>query len=133
MAQQNNTEILEFATAEDFLYAGMKGKLYGYIAVVKIDTKKLQYPVKIEVFHDLKSFRIYTEPKHEPQPAPTTKAKKKLSKGAIAGIVCGCVALVAIIVGLAVGLSGCAGKIKCIEYNEQGICVAEEVHYKVRG
>lgn len=124
------SEVKIYNSQADLLYAGLHGDLYGYIASEKIDTNKITYPVKIEIFHDLKTFKLYVEP----TPAPVQeqpKKKKKLSKGAIAGIVCGVLALIALIVGLAVGLSGCTTPVKCVEYNDAGICITEEVHYRV--
>lgn len=126
-----SNKIITIEKREDLDYAYMHGELYGYIPAVKIDTNTLEFPLKFELFPELKVFRLYQEP--EPAtPAEPQKTKKKLSKGAIAGIVCGCIALLAIIIGLAVGLSGCATKLKCVEYNGQGICTAEEVNYRVR-
>lgn len=74
------------------------GELNGYIPSKMIDSSKLQYPVKIELNEQMKTFALYEEPKVEPI---TTKAKKaKLSKGALIGIICGSIALVALIIGL---------------------------------
>lgn len=124
---KSTTEILTFNSQADLLYASLHGKLYGYIAVTKIDSNKLTYPVKIEVFYDLKSFRLYTEPVQAPQEQP--KKKKRLSKGAIAGIVIGVLALIGLIVGLSVGLSGCATPTKCIQYNDKGFCIVGATSY----
>lgn len=96
-------KILEFKSQEELIYAFTKGSLYGTIPAVKIDSNKLTYPVKIELFTELKTFRLYTEPKPAKQETQTPP-KKKLSKGAIAGIVIGCVCAVALIVGLIVWL-----------------------------
>lgn len=94
-----SSKIVTVERREDLDYAYMHGELYGYIPAEKIDTNKLTFPLKFELFPDLKVFKLYIEPKSEVK-AETSKPKKKLSKGAIAGIVCGVLALIAIIIGV---------------------------------
>ena len=97
--QTMSSKIVTVERREDLDYAYMHGELYGYIPAEKIDTNKLTFPLKFELFPDLKVFKLYTEPKPEVK-VESTKPKKKLPKGAIAGIVCGVITLLAIIVGV---------------------------------
>lgn len=129
--------IVTIHSEQELLEAFSGGKLYGYTPAEKLDAKAFQYPVKFETSETDKTFKLYVEPKQETSTTTEPKpSKKKLSKGAIAGIVIGVIAAVAIIVGLAVGLTSCSEppkNIKCLEYNQHGICTQEELIYQKRG
>lgn len=128
--------ILTFNTLEELVnsFITKDGELNGYIPQHGLDATKLTYPVKIEVLDETGMFRLYEESKVEK--IVEVKKKSKLSKKAIIGIIYGSVSLaIIIIVGIvcAVVFSGCSTKYKCVEYNENGNCIAEEIVYKVKG
>lgn len=77
----SKTKILTYETQIDLLKAFVEGNLKGYMPTEKIDTNKLNYPVKIEAKEANYTFWLYKEPEVVETPTETkTETKKGLTK-----------------------------------------------------
>ena len=127
--------IIEFENQDELVLAFITygGILNGYIPEEGFDSSKISYPVKIEIDDENNTFRLYKEPVVE----KITEVKKKSNKKLILGLSIGIPVSILVIVGivLAVIFSGCSAKEvkpKCLQYNQHGVCVAEELIYQKR-
>lgn len=77
-------KIVEFQNQDELLASFSNGDLRGLIPAEKIDTYKIEYPVRIEILDDLKMFKLYKEVEKIKVAEPIKK--KGLSKKAILGL-----------------------------------------------
>lgn len=95
-------KILEFKSQEEFLSSFTKGELKGFYPAETIDTNTLTYPVKVEAYPNLKTFKLHKELNitKEVMETPQQETKKKLSKKVILGLSIGIPLSIVIIVAI---------------------------------
>lgn len=123
--------VLEFNTQDELILAFITygGILNGYIPEEGFDSSKLTYPVKIEIIDETNTFRLYKESITEQIQEVKKKSNKKLILGLSIGIPVGILVIIGIV--LAIVFSGCSvSNGRCVEYDKNGNCVAEETIYK---